>query len=261
MTELPKSEIVKHEAQFAVGEAARIGTDIAGVCRAIVKQTAMSIQGRQYVKVEGWQAIASAAGCGVAIVEVAEDLDGIKSVAEVRRLSDNALVGRGEGFVGEDEPIWSGGPNPNGGKDYPRRPAYARRALAQTRAISRACRSAFAFIVVLIDANLSTTPAEEVPEGGFDQPTSPIRPPSQRPSPPAADFTPNSNEPRRAGVKVPFGSDKGKDLAELTPKALSSLADWLQKQVASPAKQNYREQNQALLDAVVTEATSRKSAA
>jgi hypothetical protein len=40
--------------------------------------------------------------------------------------------------------------------------------MVQTRAISRACRSAFAHVVVLIDGNLSTTPAEEVPEGGFD---------------------------------------------------------------------------------------------
>jgi RNase H-fold protein (predicted Holliday junction resolvase) len=33
--------------------------------------------------------------------------------------------------------------------------------MAQTRAISRVCRSAFAHCVVLIDADLSTTPAEE----------------------------------------------------------------------------------------------------
>jgi hypothetical protein len=40
--------------------------------------------------------------------------------------------------------------------------------MCQTRAISRACRSAFAHIVVLIDKSLSTTPAEEVPHGGFE---------------------------------------------------------------------------------------------
>jgi hypothetical protein len=40
--------------------------------------------------------------------------------------------------------------------------------MAQTRAISRACRSAFAHVVVMMDAGLSTTPAEEVPLGGFD---------------------------------------------------------------------------------------------
>jgi hypothetical protein len=33
--------------------------------------------------------------------------------------------------------------------------------------MSRACRSAFAHVVVMIDRDLGTTPAEEVPEGGF----------------------------------------------------------------------------------------------
>src|SRR3546814_11290148 len=52
-------------------------------------------------------------------------------------------------------------------KEMPKRAAYAIRAMAQTRAISRACRSAFAHVVVMIDADLATTPAEEVPDGGF----------------------------------------------------------------------------------------------
>lgn len=237
--------IVKSETKLTVGEAARIGTDIAGVCGAIVQQTAMQIGKRKYVKVEGWQAIASAAGCGVSVVAVNEELNGFTAWAEVRRLSDNALVGRAEGYVGDDEDEWS------------KKPVYAKRAMAQTRATSRACRSAFAFIVVLIDANLSTTPAEEVPSEGFDEPTSPIRPPSahsQRPSPPAADFAPNK---RTTGVKVPFGREKGKDLAEIDAKALSSLGDYLQKQVADPNKENYRARNQQLLDAVVTEGIAR----
>jgi hypothetical protein len=41
--------------------------------------------------------------------------------------------------------------------------------MAQTRAISRVCRSAFAHVVVLIDSDLSTTPAEEVPFDGFEE--------------------------------------------------------------------------------------------
>src|SRR3546814_8677098 len=39
--------------------------------------------------------------------------------------------------------------------------------MAQTRAISRACRSAFAHVVVMMKAGLETTPAEEIPSGGF----------------------------------------------------------------------------------------------
>jgi hypothetical protein len=39
--------------------------------------------------------------------------------------------------------------------------------MAQTRAMSRAARSAFAHVVTLMDAGLATTPAEEVPQEGF----------------------------------------------------------------------------------------------
>jgi hypothetical protein len=85
---------------------------------------------------------------------------GIAAVATIRRLSDGAVLGQAEGFVGEDEGMWA------------KRPLYARRAMAQTRAISRACRSAFAHVVVAMNAgfgtNHSTTPAEEVPAEGFD---------------------------------------------------------------------------------------------
>jgi hypothetical protein len=38
----------------------RQATDVAGVCKDIVHQTAQSIGGRKYVRVEGWQAIATA---------------------------------------------------------------------------------------------------------------------------------------------------------------------------------------------------------
>lgn len=249
--------IVKQETQLTVGEAARIGTDIAGVCREIVKRTAERIGARDHVKVEGWQAIASAAGCGISIVSVEEEMDGFKAVCEVRRLSDGALVGRGEGYVGEDEPVWAGGgSNPrDNGKPYPRRPTYARRAMAQTRAISRACRSAFAFIVVLIDEKLSTTPAEEMPPDSGEQ-----RPPSPKASPPVADFTPNgqTEAPFRTGVRVPFGKEKGKDLAEIDARSLSGLADYLRKQVDDPAKSSYRAKNQALVDSCVTEAMRRE---
>lgn len=141
-------------------EVYRASTDAAGLCREIVLKTAQNIQGRKYVKVEGWQAIAIAHGCTASAEEVErvtdEGMSGFRAIGVVRRMSDGAEIARAEGFLGDDESVWS------------KRPVYARRAMVQTRAISRACRSAFAHVVVLIDANLSTTPAEEVPEGGFE---------------------------------------------------------------------------------------------
>jgi hypothetical protein len=150
----------------------RSSTDAASLCREIVLKTAMEIQGRKYVKVEGWQAIAIAHGCTGSARDVEVVEGGVRAIGEIRRMNDGAIIAQAEGFVGEDEPVWYGGEAVNKwGKVtvHQKRPAYAIRAMAQTRAISRACRSAFAHVVVLIDANLSTTPAEEVPLGGFDE--------------------------------------------------------------------------------------------
>lgn len=135
-------------------EAYRASTDAAALCKEIVKQTAVMISGRRHVTVEGWQAVAIAHGCAASSDHVErvndEGMSGFKAIGMVRRMSDGAEIARAEGFLGDDENMWS------------RRTVHARRAMVQTRAISRACRSAFAHVVVMIDANLSTTPAEEM---------------------------------------------------------------------------------------------------
>jgi hypothetical protein len=161
-------------------EAYRASTDAAGLCKDIVVATAMEIQDRKYVRVEGWQAIAIAHGCTGSSCEVERVPGGVRAVGQVRRMSDGAVIAEAEGFVGEDEPTWFGGTQrawkwgeKRGEKvwyekELPKRADYAIRAMAQTRAISRACRSAFAHVVVMMNAGLSTTPAEEVPQDGFD---------------------------------------------------------------------------------------------
>jgi hypothetical protein len=137
-------------------ELMRLATDAAGLCKAIAEQTAVSIQGRKYVRIEGWQAIATAHGCLLSARDVQKIDGGIRAIGEVRRISDGVVVGTAEGFVGDTEKTWAG------------REEYAKRAMAQTRAMSRAGRSAFAHVVVMMGAGLETTPAEEVPHGGFD---------------------------------------------------------------------------------------------
>jgi hypothetical protein len=87
----------------------------------------------------------------ISMVEEMQNGD-IRAVCDLIRLSDGETVASSEGFVGTDEPMWQN------------RPRYARRGMAQTRATSRACRSALAWIVPLLDADLSTTPAEEMEE-------------------------------------------------------------------------------------------------
>lgn len=128
----------------------RVATNAATLCGEIVKATATKIQGKKYVCVEGWHAIAAAHGCLVSIAKVEAVDGGIMAVAELRRMADGIVLATAEGFVGDDERTWAN------------RPMYARRAMAQTRASSRVCRSAFAHVVVLIDRDLGTTPAEEM---------------------------------------------------------------------------------------------------
>jgi hypothetical protein len=151
-------------------ETYRMSTDAANICGAIVKATAKDIQGRKYVCVEGWQAIAVAHGCAATSCGVERVDGGVKATGQVRRMDTGAVIAEAEGFVGEDEATWFGGEAEVWDKQarmrvkkmLPKRADFAIRAMAQTRAISRACRSAFAHVVVLIDKDLGTTPAEEM---------------------------------------------------------------------------------------------------
>jgi len=147
----------------------RQATDVAGVCKDIVHQTAQTIGGRKYVRVEGWQAIATAHGCVASARDVEKIEGGWRAIGEVRRMDTGSVIATAEGFLGTDEPVWA------------KRPEYAKRAMAQTRAISRACRSAFAHVVVLIGGGLETTPAEEVPAEGFSDSPRPASAPRQVP--------------------------------------------------------------------------------
>jgi hypothetical protein len=147
----------------------RQATDVAGVCKDIVHQTAQSIGGRKYVRVEGWQAIATAHGCVASARDVEKIEGGWRAIGEVRRMDSGSVIATAEGFLGTDEPVWA------------KRPEYAKRAMCQTRAISRACRSAFAHVVVLIGGGLETTPAEEVPAEGFSDSPRPTPTPRQVP--------------------------------------------------------------------------------
>lgn len=206
----------------------RQATDVAGVCREIVNATAQQIGAKRYVRVEGWQSIAIAHGCVASARDVERLEDGFRCIGEVKRMDTGQVISQAEGFLGDDEEMWS------------KRPVYARRAMVQTRAISRACRSAFAHIVVLIDRNLSTTPAEEVPHGGFDEPLNTYKneaPPAKITKAEVAEITAQlvseqapSTEKRDMVLK--FGKHKGSSLREIATfgdKGLDYL-DWLSKQ-------------------------------
>lgn len=217
----------------------KASTDAASLCRDIVVATALNIQKRKYVRVEGWQAIATAHGCVASSRDVEEVENGVRAVGEVRRMSDGTVISQAEGFVGKDETVWYGGTveyedqqGVRRKRTLQKRADYAIRAMAQTRAISRACRSAFAYVVVMMNAGLQTTPAEEMgdePEG-VEPPTEPIR---TQPAP----EQPKPSEMRDridafiAGFKVRCMATVTSDDAEaiLKDPDIMKGADWLSK--------------------------------
>ena len=220
-------------------ELTRQASDIAGLCKEIVLKTAVEIEGKKYVRVEGWQSIATAHACCSGSRDVEQvygpqgQLLGYKAIGEIRHMATGQVISTAEGFVGCDEQVWFGGEGTKWDKvkrkrvphTFPKRHDYAIRAMCQTRAVSRVCRAAFAHVVVLMDAGLSTTPAEEVPDGGFvDAEVLPPESPGN-PRPPHTRAEPDGG-PERApdadwrNVVVPFGKNKGVTLGSLQEKSL-----------------------------------------
>lgn len=233
----------------------RQATDVAGACRAIVKETCQRIGQKDYVRVEGWQAIAVAHGCVASARDVERVEDGYRCIGEVKRMDNGQVISSAEGFLGDDEPMWE------------KRPTYAKRAMCQTRAISRACRSAFAHIVVLIDKSLSTTPAEEVPYGGFqdinmDKYEEAPKPANSISKADLADITAklngvavknNGGEPRDMELK--FGKHKGSTLRQVAAfgdKGLDYL-EWLMKQDLKPGADGKPYKNDIIRNEIIQE--------
>ena len=135
--------------------------EVADVCRTIISKAYTVIQKKKYVRVEGWEAIAAAHECHVSAHSAKREYDnkgeliGYTAIASVRNKFGQE-IGTGDGFVGFDET------DRKGVNTWKLRDEYAGRAMAQTRAISRACRAIFAHVLVLLDDGYSTTPAEEV---------------------------------------------------------------------------------------------------
>lgn len=115
-----------------------------------------NIQGRQYVKVEGWTLLGTMLGV-FPVIEWTRPIDGggWEARVEARTLSGQ-VVGAAEAQCSRSEKEW--GPNPTKGK---MRDDYALRSMAQTRAVSKALRGPLGFVVTL--AGYEATPAEEMP--------------------------------------------------------------------------------------------------
>lgn len=152
----------------------------------------VSIQGKKHIEVEGWQFIAGLLRCCAKVTSTAkldDDVEGYEAHAVVVRADTGIEVSAADGMCARDEKRWKSAER------------YAIRSMAQTRACSRAIQHAFRFIAEL--AGYSGTPAEEVPEGGFDPPTQRnVAPPVRTPRPArATPPPPRGAPPERAGPR------------------------------------------------------------
>lgn len=111
---------------------------------------AQNIQGRRYIKVEGWQLFAQALDMTVLVESVDQLPDGHGwRAAAVVQTADGRVVGRGQTVCTRDERRWRDADE------------YAVMSMAQTRSIGRACRAALGYVASA--AGYEATPAEEMP--------------------------------------------------------------------------------------------------
>ena len=150
------------------------------------KKLVSNIQGKEYVRVEGWQVLAGMLRLS-AVTEWTRPVDGGWEARTVVYDPMGNIVGAGEGQCTRSERAWAN------------RDDYALRMMCQTRSTSRALRNVLGFIVSL--AGYSATPAEEVPKEGFNGlpaarvPAPRRESPPERAQPPQATQRPPAPEP------------------------------------------------------------------
>lgn len=133
-------------------------TEIANVLNDVIeKQKLFSvIQGKKYVKVEGWQLCGSLTGVLPREAKVIMLADGsFEATVDLVRAVDGCIIGGASAICGIDEKRWATADK------------YARRSMAITRAVGKSYRNIFGWVISL--AGYETTGAEEMPaESSFD---------------------------------------------------------------------------------------------
>jgi hypothetical protein len=126
------------------------------------RKLAVGIRGKEYLTVEAWTTVGALVGVHAAIAWTRpnESGDGILARAEAQTLS-GALVGAGEAECSRAEQRWKSAE------------PHAIRAMAQTRALSRALQAPLRHIAVLAGyagSSAEEMPADDVPLGDTDPP-------------------------------------------------------------------------------------------
>jgi hypothetical protein len=149
------TDIVKHDGPDALarsGNALRVAASMGSI---ITQRYSVELQGKRYVTVAGATLLANGLGYTVREVSVTYmtlgDATGWEAVAEVID-SDGRVIGRGSGICLTSESTWS------------KRPEFARRAMASTRAAGRALRLCLGHLFGMLGDRVQTVTLEEMPE-------------------------------------------------------------------------------------------------
>jgi len=148
-----------------VDEASKMAKKLGSIIRS--EKLTSNIQGKDYVRCEGWTTLGAMMGVFPHIVwtRPLDDGGGWEARCEVKR-PDGAVLGAAEAQCGMDEKMWAS------------RSSFARRSMAQTRATSKAMRVVFSWVMTL--AGYEATPAEEMdfaqPPNGSAEPKKAARP-------------------------------------------------------------------------------------
>lgn len=162
---MSENQVVVYENQLSLGvlrsagpaevitQATAIATELARLIDN--RQLYSKISGRRYVRVEGWTTLGAMLGVLPREDQVIRYEDGTyEATVSLIRVNDGAVIGRGSAICGIDEATWQ------------KRPEYARRSMAVTRATGKAFRLGFSWIMTL--AGYEPTPAEEVTDGELE---------------------------------------------------------------------------------------------
>jgi hypothetical protein len=152
-TEQPLALFRTAEPDEIVVSATKVADALAEVIRG--KNLAVTISGREHVRVEGWTLLGTMLGVFPYTVWTRKTDGGWEARVEARN-AEGIAIGAAEAMCTHEEANWK------------ERDEYALRSMAQTRATSKALRQPLGFVVSL--AGYDPTPAEEMPATAFRAP-------------------------------------------------------------------------------------------